>query len=131
MASYLSWINILCISFGASIGACLRFIFTEYFSKFNLPFSLGTLLVNGVGGLIVGGLYGYFFNQTDLSPVWRLALITGLCGGFTTFSAFSLEVFLLLQSQRYLMAIALALAHVFLAVIMTAIGWYLISKVQA
>lgn len=131
MATYLSWLNLVCISLGASIGACLRFFSTEYFARFNLPFSLGTLLVNGFGGLLVGALAAFFLNQPNLSPIWRLSLITGLCGGFTTFSAFSLEAFLLLQNQRYLLAIALTLAHVFLAVVMTAIGWYLVIRTQA
>jgi CrcB protein len=76
---------------GGGTGALLRYISTQSVNTvFKSPFSLGTLFVNCVGALIIGFLIN-FFDMNVLSAKWRLLLITGFLGGYTTFSAYSLE----------------------------------------
>ncbi len=61
-------------------------------------FPAGTLAVNVVGSFLIGMIYGWSDKAGDLAPAWRLFLATGFCGGFTTFSAFSLESISLFKS---------------------------------
>jgi len=76
---------------GGGTGALLRYVSTQSVSAvFKTHFPLGTLLVNCVGALLIGFLIN-FFDLHSLSAKWRLLLITGFLGGYTTFSAYSLE----------------------------------------
>jgi len=76
---------------GGGIGALLRYISTQSVSAvYKTHSSLGTLLVNCVGALLIGFLIN-FFELHSLNAKWRLLLITGFLGGYTTFSAYSLE----------------------------------------
>ena len=61
-------------------------------------FPAGTLAVNVLGSFVIGLVYGWSQKAGDPAPAWRLFLTTGFCGGFTTFSAFSLESISLLKS---------------------------------
>lgn len=62
----------------------------------------------------------------QLDPAWKLLIVTGLCGGLTTFSTFYVEVFSLLQTGNYLSALTSVLVHVVGSLLMTAAGFYLI-----
>jgi CrcB protein len=76
---------------GGGTGALLRYVSTQSVNAaFKTQFSLGTLFVNCVGALLIGFLIN-FFDLHALSAKWRLLLITGFLGGYTTFSAYSLE----------------------------------------
>lgn len=86
----------LVVFFGAGIGGALRHgvnLFAAWMLGTGFPF--GTLAVNVFGSLTMGLLAGYFAFKGDLSQMWRLFLTTGVLGGFTTFSAFSLDAALL------------------------------------
>lgn len=86
------------VFFGAGLGGALRHgvnVASGYW--WGAAFPWGTLVVNSLGGLIMGGLAGYFALHGDASQHWRLFLTTGILGGFTTFSAFSLDTVLLWQ----------------------------------
>lgn len=91
-------------------------------------FQWPTLLVNVVGGFVIGGAAFFLLHKPETHPMWRVLLITGFCGGFTTFSSFSLEVVGLLQDQKYMSALCLAMAHVILSVAATALSWWLMQK---
>jgi len=81
----------LLVILGGGIGALLRYVSTQSVNAvFKTQFSLGTLFVNCVGALIIGFLIN-FFDMNLLNAKWRLLLITGFLGGYTTFSAYSLE----------------------------------------
>jgi CrcB protein len=75
-------------------------------------FPWATLLVNFAGCLAIGALHEWLSAHVALSPLWRPALIGGLLGGFTTFSAFGLETWQLLQSGRAAAAVLYVLASV-------------------
>jgi CrcB protein len=92
----------LMIGIGGGIGSMLRYWVQLYVSR-NLTqtFPLGTLLVNISGCLLIGIFYGLSLKNTVITPDWRLFLITGLCGGYTTFSAFSLESISLFRQGNY------------------------------
>lgn len=78
---------------GGGLGAALRHGVNIGSARlFGTSFPVGTLTVNVVGCLVMGLLAGYFAFRGDVSQHWRLFLTTGMLGGFTTFSAFSLDV---------------------------------------
>lgn len=82
----------------------------------------GTLAANLVGGYIIGIAIAYFGSAPDISPEWRLFIITGFCGGLTTFSTFSGEIVSLMQQGRLAMAGGAIAAHVIGSVVMTLLG---------
>ena len=78
---------------GGGIGAALRHGVNIAAARlFGTSFPYGTLTVNVVGSLVMGLLTAYFAFKVDISQHWRLFLTTGILGGFTTFSTFSLDV---------------------------------------
>lgn len=83
---------------GAGIGGAMRHgvntLAMRYVSA-NIP--IGTWAVNLIGSLLIGALAGVFALKSDPGQTWRLFLVTGVLGGFTTFSAFSLDAVLLLE----------------------------------
>ena len=92
-------------------------------------FPLGTLFVNCVGGLLVGVALAWFERTPD--EMLRLLLVTGLLGGFTTFSAFSVESLVLLQRGEWLLALGHTLAHVVGALAFAALGFRLAALLLA
>lgn len=94
------WKPILAISLGAALGALLRWQLGIRMNSILPGMSPGTLAANLIGGFIVGLAIVYFAQSPTLPPEWRLFVITGFCGGLTTFSTFSAEVVTLLQSGQ-------------------------------
>jgi CrcB protein len=81
----------LAVILGGGIGALLRYLSTQFINFIlKTQFSFGTIFVNCVGALLIGFLVN-FFDMYSLNPKWRLLIITGFLGGYTTFSAYSLE----------------------------------------
>ena len=90
--------NYLFVFFGAGIGGALRHgVNVGSVRLFGTGFPLGTLVVNIVGSFIMGLLAGYFLMRPGIGQHTRLFLTTGILGGFTTFSAFSLDAALLIE----------------------------------
>jgi CrcB protein len=83
---------------------------------------LGTLSANLIGGYIIGVAIGYFAQAPGIAPEWRLLIITGFCGGLTTFSTFSAEVVTLLQQGRLAWALGAIALHVSGSLLMTLAG---------
>jgi CrcB protein len=92
------------VGLGGFLGSSLRYLTYLFFMRFeSLPvFPFGTFSVNFLGCFIIGLLYGLSEQHSLVSPEWRLFLITGFCGGFTTFSAFAYENLAYLQQGNYL-----------------------------
>ena len=89
---------------------------------------LGTLLVNLVGGFVIGLALGLFSRYPGLEAQWKLLLVTGFCGGFTTFSTFSAEVVSLLQSGRLGWAALTVTIHVLGSLLLTLAGFALAGR---
>ena len=91
-------------------------------------FPAGTLIVNIAGSLIMGLLIGWFAHRADSGQSWRLFLTTGILGGFTTFSTFSLDVVLLYERGQLWTAALYAAASVALAILSLFAGLFIIRK---
>ena len=113
---------LLAVFFGAGIGACLRYALGETLNRLLPQLPLGTLAANLIGGYLVGIAIGFFAWRTDLSLLWRLALITGFLGGLTTFSTFSAEVVNALTRGEPGWALAIAASHLAGSLVLTALG---------
>ena len=93
--------EVCAVAAGGAIGSAARFLTVMATTRlFGAAFPIGTLLVNLIGSLLVGVLLVVLAARPGGQGVWHPALIVGLLGGFTTFSAFSLETLLLLQQDR-------------------------------
>ena len=93
---------LLIIGLGGGIGSIFRYLVQIYIGRsITQAFPLGTLLVNISGCLIIGLLYGFSAKYTAITVEWRLFLVTGLCGGYTTFSSFSYESISLFKQGNY------------------------------
>lgn len=118
----LMWKSVLAVSIGASLGAILRWQLGVKFNGFFNVLPLGTLVANLLGGYVVGFAIGYFAHVAEISPEWRLLIMTGFCGGLTTFSTFSAEILVLLQSGRTAWAMGAVAIHVVGSLLMTFAG---------
>ena len=116
--------NILLVAIGGATGSVLRYL--TYFFLPSQTINKATLIVNILGSLLMGLLAGYFSRTSNTTSLQNL-LIIGVCGGFTTYSAFSWDVFTLFQQQKIILAIAYAITMIVLAVLFTYLG-YLITK---
>ena len=114
-------LNVLSICLGASLGALARWRLGLWLSPGGL-LPWGTLVANLAGGYLIGLCVGVFQALPHIDPVWRLALISGFLGAFTTFSSFSSEVVAMLQQQRYLLALGTVALHLCGSLLMTVLG---------
>lgn len=113
--------NILLVATGGAIGSVFRYLVGVWvLRQFGANFPWGTLTVNVIGSFAIGFLAELIVRRFDASPEMRLFLITGILGGFTTFSAFSLDVMSLFErgvaiaGMTYLVAsVAISLGAVF------------------
>jgi CrcB protein len=113
---------IIAISLGSAAGALFRWVLGLKLDALFPSIPPGTLAANLIGGYIIGLAIALFADIPDIAPEWRLLIITGFCGGLTTFSTFSAEVVALLQEGQFgRMAMAIAL-HVTGSVAMTLLG---------
>jgi len=119
--------SLLAVVVGGSVGCVIRWLISVRFNPLfpNLP--PGTLIVNLVGGFIIGMALAYFIKNPQLDPAWKLLIVTGLCGGMTTFSSFSAEIMTLLQSGNYLWAMLSVMTHVIGSVLMAFAGFAVIT----
>lgn len=116
------WKSIFAIALGAALGALLRW---QLGSKLNSLFPTippGTLAANLIGAYVIGLGIAFFATYSAISPEWRLLVVTGFCGGLTTFSTFSAEVTTLLQEGRLAWAFGAVALHVAGSVAMTFAG---------
>lgn len=110
------------IGTGGFIGSVLRYLLSQFVQgKFLSAFPFGTLVVNIIGCFAIGLIYGAS-EKGALNAEWRLFLATGICGGFTTFSAFSNETVALLRGGQALYAAAYVTASVLVGLIATFIA---------
>jgi CrcB protein len=111
--------NIILAALGGSIGSAIRYGSSLLLGgKF-----ITTLCINILGSLIIGLIIGTAHKNPEFGKEWSVFLATGICGGFTTFSAFSMENILLLQEGKYLTSIFYILASVTFGLIAALAGY--------
>ena len=124
MSAALDWRNLLAILAGGGIGSVIRYIVTVGVTqRFGPGFPWATLLINVTGSLIIGIVFE--MSQTraiGMPPVWRLFLMTGILGGYTTFSTFSLDMVLLAGERAAGLALLYAVASVVLGLVAASAG---------
>lgn len=114
---------------GGFFGSGLRYLAQRLVPiVFPASFPLGTLMINVVGSLMIGIIYAVGEKSSILSPEMRIFLAVGICGGFTTFSTFSLDSFSLLRSGEYLYFSIYVIATLILSLIATIAGIWLIKS---
>ena len=116
------WLSILAIFFGAGFGALLRAGFNLLTVGSTSIIPLGTLISNMVGGYLIGLAVAFFGNNPQLSPEWKLLVVTGFLGGLTTFSSFSAEVVGFIQRGEFTWALGTALLHLVGSLVLTFLG---------
>ncbi len=112
---------------GGGIGSVIRFLIQQQLNpaKTN-EFPLGTFIVNVLGCLLIGLLWGWSEKATQLNHELKFFLFTGICGGFTTFSAFSQESIFLLRSGDNLTLLFYVVATVITSLLLTYLGYKLL-----
>jgi fluoride exporter len=112
--------HFLLVGAGGMAGSMLRYAVSLFIR--NTSFPLATFAVNITGSFIIGLVLGYSQRNPGFEADWRLFLATGVCGGFTTFSAFSAEGIQLLTHQRYLVFFLYFAASMILGLLATYLG---------
>ncbi|CCY62189.1 protein CrcB homolog [Clostridium sp. CAG:967] len=118
-------LNLLAVFLGGGLGAATRYLTGFYMTKVltvNLP--AATFSVNVTGSFLIGFLYILFIEKTDLSPALKLALTVGFCGGLTTFSTFSIELFEMIKNAQFIQAFVYALLSVIICLLAVTVGVY-------
>ena len=122
-----SFTNFLIVGFAAAIGAWLRWVigYLLYVLYPGLP--LGSLAVNLLGGFLMGMSIAYFQTIASvLNEELKLFINIGFLGGLTTFSAYTSDIFSFLQKGEVQASFLFLVSHVFGALIMAYIGWYIL-----
>jgi fluoride exporter len=122
---------LLLIGIGGLIGSIGRYLTTLTLNRFfHSSFPYGTLTTNVLGCLAVGITFGLSERYAWLTPEWRLFLLTGVWGGYTTFSAFALENVKFLQDGQYLMFAVYSLLSFSLGLVALFLGLSLVKLIN-
>ncbi len=119
------WKSLLAVAIGSALGALLRWSLGLKLNALLPGVPPGTLAANLLGALIIGMALAWLAGNPHVNAEWRLLITTGFCGGLTTFSTFSAEIFTLLQQGRPAWAAAAVGVHVGGSLLMTLLGYAL------
>lgn len=108
---------IMAVAFGGAIGSVSRYLVGICSGKlFGTGFPWGTLIINVTGSFLIGAFVGLFVTRWELSQAMRIFLTVGICGGYTTFSTFSLDAYYLIERGQTRVSFAYMVASVALSV---------------
>jgi fluoride exporter len=98
------WVNYIWIALGAIAGASARYFLSLLIARdFPSAFPYGTLLINVSGSLLVGFFLVFSTERVLLDPRWRVLVVIGFCGSYTTFSSYAFESFALMEQGQWLL----------------------------
>ena len=117
--------NIIAVGAGSFIGGIARYLVSLAMKGISKGFPWATVLVNLLGCLIIGLLWGFLSRNASESTSWGLFLTVGLCGGFTTFSTFSKEALTMLQTGQIWGFVSYITLSILAGIALVAIGYYL------
>jgi fluoride exporter len=118
--------NFLLVGLGGAIGSMLRYASSLLINTKNFPFA--TLSINIAGSFIIGLVLAFSAKDENFLTNWKLFLATGICGGFTTFSAFSAENVVLLQNEKYSLAILYIVLSIVSGIAAAWLGFSLVTN---
>jgi fluoride exporter len=116
------FISIIAVAIGGALGSLLRWALGLRLNALFPDLPLGTLAANVIAGYVIGVAIAWFARRPDIAIEWRLFVITGMMGGLSTFSTFSVEVVASLQQGRFAWAATEIGLHVAASLAMTALG---------
>ena len=120
--------TLILIGLGGGVGSILRYLLGMYLYKhFPGSFPWGTWVANVLGCFLIGLFMALSERSPGLDPEWRQLLVVGFCGGFTTFSAFSVESLSLLQNDQPITAFLYIAASVIVGLSATLLGFFLMK----
>jgi len=115
--------SILFVFAGGGIGSALRYTISLGVNKMiQTKFPLSTFIVNITGCFLIGLFLGYWQKQGNTDSVWYVFLVTGICGGYTTFSAFSAENIKLIQNGEMVTAMLYIGSSLLTGILATMLG---------
>lgn len=112
---------VIAVASGAAIGGVLRYVISALMNVQSGKFPLSTLIINLVGSFLLGVFAAYAIKQNS-SPAFKAFLTAGICGGFTTFSTFSMETLLLLQNNQWALCFVYVMVSVMGGVLLAYLG---------
>ena len=116
------WRSFIAVAVGGALGCLFRWYLAIFLNRYFPAIPPGTLAANLIGCYIIGMAIAFFTMYPTFAPEWRLFITTGFCGGLTTFSTFSAEVVMLMQSGRSVWALSAVGAHLVGSLVMTVAG---------
>jgi CrcB protein len=118
--------NLILVGLGGCLGSIMRYAASFLFKSSHFP--AATLLVNILGSLVIGIVIGFSVKDVNFSQNWKLFLTTGICGGFTTFSAFSAENLLMLQNGKYTLSLLYIASSIIFGIAAAGLGFKLVTN---
>ena len=115
--------GLLAVFIGGGVGSLSRYAISRFFESRVGDFPWATFMANAISCIILGFLIGYFLDRPGIDNRLKLLLMTGFCGGFSTFSTFSGETFSLLSSGHFFMALLNILISVCVCLLCIFVGF--------